>query len=63
MKYELRLVKTFSSIKKGEVGLVVDSENLLELCIFKGSAAKTISANLGDRIRIRKIGESQRGYM
>ena len=58
VKYELRLVKTFSNIEKGEVGLIVDSENLLELCIFKGSAAKIISANLGDKIRIKKISKS-----
>lgn len=57
IKYELRLVKTFSNIKGGEVGLVVDSENLLELCIFKDSAAKTISANIGDKVKVKKISE------
>jgi len=55
VKHRLRLAKTFSDIARRKLGLLIDSENLLELCIFKGSAAGSISANIGDKIRLKKL--------
>ncbi|RLE85554.1 MAG: hypothetical protein DRJ39_01445 [Thermoprotei archaeon] len=54
IKYEIVFAETFSGISPGKLGLIIDSENLLELCVFKGSAAKMVSASIGDKIQLKK---------
>lgn len=51
---KLSLVETFSGLREGELGLVIDSEGLLELCVYRGSAADKLSARAGDTVRMRR---------
>ncbi len=48
----LRLVKSFGYARKGEIVLIIDSEDLLEISVNMGNASKRLNVKIGDRIRI-----------
>lgn len=50
---KLRLVKSFGYAEKGEMVLIIDSENLLEISINLGNAAEELKVDIGDQVCIK----------
>ena len=50
---KLRLVKSFGYAEKGEMVLIIDSGNLLEISINLGNAAEELKVDIGDQVCIK----------
>jgi S-adenosylmethionine hydrolase len=48
------LVKSFADLPKGRVGLVYNSQNLLQICVLQGSAARQTGAKIGATVIVRQ---------
>lgn len=51
-KKQMKFVKTFSNVKKGDFLATIGSSNLLEIDINQGDAAEKLKINIGDKIKI-----------
>lgn len=53
---EVRVVRTFGGLARGELGLYPDSDGRIALAVNAGSAAEHLQARRGDRITVRPAG-------
>jgi len=50
--FSVRIVRTFSELKKRELGLLVGSHGFIEIVSLEASAAHKLSAKIGDALRV-----------
>ena len=51
-KFKIRIVNTFSNLRKGEIGLICGSSELYEIVSYLYNAAKKLGISPGDKIKI-----------
>lgn len=58
---DVRVVRTFGGLARGELGLYPDSDGRVALAVNTGSAAEHMQARRGDRITVRWLADSPDG--
>ena len=57
-RWEAKVVKTFSEVKRGELAVYVNSFGYLEVAKFLGNAAAELGVREGDSVTLEKVGSS-----
>jgi len=51
-KFKIRIVNTFSNLRRGEIGLICGSSELYEIVSYLYDAAKSLGISVGDKIKL-----------